>query len=665
MTEVGYAAILIALVIAAYVTVASLLSAQGRTAPLWLSARNGVFAVLGLTTVASAALVYSFFARDFSLSYVAAYSSRDLSPIYTFAAWWAGLDGSLLFWAWLLSLFTAIVVLQNRRRHQELMPYVTACMMALLAFFLGVMVFVANPFEKLPSIPADGRGLNPLLENPGMLFHPPSLYLGYVGFTVPFAFAMAALASGRLSDQWIRSTRRWTLLAWLFLSLGNIFGMQWAYVELGWGGFWGWDPVENASFMPWLTGTAYLHSVMIQQKRGMLKVWNFVLIIATFALSLFGTMLTRSGILSSVHSFSESAVGPLFIGLMAVVLALSVQLLWQRLPKLRGEHELDSLVSREASFLLNNLLLVGIAFAVFWGTIFPLISEAVRGVKIVVGPPFFNQVTLPIFFALIVLMGVCPLIGWRKASLENLARNFIYPLALSLLMAVTLYVLGMRPLYVVVALWALGFVIATLVLEFYRGVRARHRGHGDNYMVALPRLVWDNKPRYGGYIVHIGILLLALSIVVGEAYKATAEATLAPGETMSIKQYELTFLGLSERPTPSKDIFSARLAVANGGSSLGEVVPEKYFPRNHPNPVTEVAIRSTIREDLYVILTGWTEDGKASFKVLVNPLMMWMWIGGGVAVAGTAIAFWPDPRERRRALAVASRPLRRREAEGA
>jgi len=652
VTDIGYAAVLVALVIAAYAAVTSLLSAQGRTPELWLSARNGVLATLGLTSLASAALVYAFFTRDFSVRYVAEYSSSDLPLLYTFSAWWAGMDGSMLLWAWLLSLFAAIVVLQNRRQNLELMPYVTAIMMALLAFFLGVLAFATNPFEKLPTPLPEGRGLNPLLENPGMFFHPPTLYLGYVGFTVPFAFAMAALASGRLSDQWIRSTRRWTLFSWLFLSLGNLFGMQWAYVELGWGGYWGWDPVENAALMPWLTGTAYLHSVMIQQKRGMLKGWNFALIIITFALCLFGTMLTRSGILSSVHSFSESAVGPLFIGLIAVVLILSLQLLWQRLPQLRGEHELDSLVSREASFLLNNLLLVGAAFAVFWGTLFPLISEALRGVKVVVGPPFFNQVTAPIFLAMIVLMGVCPLIGWRKASLENLARNFLYPLLASLMAAALLYFLGIRPIFAVGAFWALCFVGATILLEFYRGVRARRRGHGDNYLIALPRLIWANKPRYGGYIVHIGILLLALGIAGSQAYSKSVEATLAPGQSMTIEEYKLTFLGLSQRSTPSKEIVSARLAVTNGGKPQGEVVTEKYFPRNHPNPVTEVAIRSTLLEDLYVILTDWAEDGSASFKVLINPLVMWIWIGGGVAVAGTVIALWPDARERRRALAA-------------
>ncbi|MBI4319621.1 MAG: heme lyase CcmF/NrfE family subunit [Chloroflexi bacterium] len=422
VTDVGYGAMVIGLVIAAYTAVAATSGAMKGYPELLRSARNGVLVTFGLTSLASAALVYAFLARDFGVQYVAQYSSRDLEPVFTFAAWWAGQAGSLLLWAWMLAMFATIIVVQNKEQNRRLLPYATSIMMAILAFFLLVMIFAANPFERSPVTPADGQGLNPLLENFGMFFHPTTLYIGYVGFTVPFAFAMAALITKRLDDQWIRSTRRWTLFAWFFLGLGNLFGAQWAYVELGWGGYWGWDPVESASFMPWLTGTAYLHSVMIQQRRGMLKVWNMLLIIITFTLSIFGTLLTRSGILSSVHTFSQSAVGPMFMALIGVLLVFSLGLLLDRLALLKSENEIDSFMSREASFLLNNLLLVGAAFAVFWGTVFPLISEAVRGVKITVGPPFYNQVSAPIFLGMVILMGVCPLIGWRKASTENLQK---------------------------------------------------------------------------------------------------------------------------------------------------------------------------------------------------------------------------------------------------
>ncbi|MDP2949886.1 MAG: heme lyase CcmF/NrfE family subunit, partial [Chloroflexota bacterium] len=549
-------------------------------------------------------------------------------------------------------------VIQGRKRNRELTPYVIAVMMGILAYFLAITGFASNPFERLPVSPVEGMGLNPLLRNPGMLFHPPTLYLGYVGFTVPFAFAMAALITGRLGDEWIRSSRRWALFAWFFLGMGNLLGAQWAYEVLGWGGYWGWDPVENASFMPWLVGTAYLHSVMIQQRRGMLKVWNIALIIVTFALCVFGTLVVRGGILSSVHAFAVGSVGPLLLVLLALVLGGSLWLLWMRLPALRSEHELDSMVSREASFLLNNLLLVGAAFAIFWGTVFPLISEAVRGVKITVGPPFFNQVSGPIFLAVLVLMGICPLIGWRKASPENLARNFLYPLLVAVATGVVLYVLGLREPYAAVAFATLAFVGASLLLEFYRGVRARHRGRGENYVLALPRLIWANKPRYGGYVVHVGVILIALGIVGSQMFSTNVEATLAPGESLQIRDYSLTFQGLSEQNQGQEQEVSALLQVSRDGDPAGSVAPSKSFEQNREESVTHAAIRSTPQEDLYVILGGWTEDGKATFKVLVHPLVMWLWIGGAVLLVGTAIAFWPDVREERRVPVVERVPAR-------
>jgi len=648
IADLGYAAIITAFAVAVYAAVAAFVGAKARINELWLSARNAVFVTFGLTSLASAALVYSFFARDFSIRYVAEHSSSDLSLTYTFAGWWAGQAGSLLFWAWVLSLLAVIVVLQGQKRDREQMPYVAAVMMGILGYFLGVIVFAANPLEKLPLALSEGYGLNPLLRTSDMISHPTTLLLGYVIFTVPFAFAMAALISGRLDDWWIRSTRRWTLVAWLFLSLGNLFGMLWAYRVLGWGGYWSWDPVENAAFMPWLTGTAFLHSVMIQQRRGMLKVWNMALIVITFSLCLFGTMVTRSGILSSVHSFATGAVGPLLLVLLAVVLMGSLWLLWTRLPSLRSEHQLDSMVSREASFLANNLLLVGAAFAVFWGTIFPLVSEAVRGVKVAVGPPFYQQVAGPIFLALIVLIGVCSLIGWRKASTENLLRNFLLPSILAVVVAAVLYLLGLRPVLAVLAFAALAFVAATILLEFYRGVRARHR-HGDSYLVALPRLVWRHRPRYGGYIIHLGVILLAAGIIGSQMFSTNAEATLAPGESMQVRGYTLTFNGLETTSSSDSAKVTGTLAVSRGGEHIGTIESSKRLEGRAQEPVTDVGIRSTPREDLYVILAGLTDDlSEATFKVFVNPLIMWIWVGGGVLVAGTLIAFWPDAREESR-----------------
>jgi len=591
--------------------------------------------------------VNAFITRDFSVQYVAQYSDRDMDIFFTFAAWWAGQAGSILLWAWILSIFAAFLVLQNKAQHRELLPHAIGVMMAILAFFLGVMIFAANPFERLPFAPADGQGLNPMLQNMGMFFHPTTLYLGYVGFTVPFAFAIAALITGRLGDEWIRSTRRWTLFAWFFLGMGNLFGAQWAYVELGWGGYWGWDPVESASLMPWLVGTAYLHSVMIQQRRGMLKVWNMVLIILTFLLSIFGTLLTRSGILSSVHTFSQSAVGPLFIALIGLLIVFSFGLLFDRLPKLRSDNELDSLVSREASFLVNNLLLVGIAFAVFWGTVFPLISEAVRGVKITVGPPFFSTVTGPILLAMVVVMGICPLIGWRKATLDNLLWNFLYPMVGALVLVPILFAIGVRAPYALAAFAASGFVLGSLLLEFVRGVRARHRSSGQGYVKALFSLIWGNKPRYGGYVIHLGVILIAVGVAASQFYTTSVEETLRAGESLNIRQYTLTFKGMEQFNTRTRRVTAASLDVFENGKKIDTLTSTKMFYKQEENPTTEVAIRTTLLEDLYIIFASWEGD-MASFKVLVNPMIVWIWIGGVVMLMGTVVAYWPDAREKHR-----------------
>ncbi|HEU4759706.1 MAG TPA: cytochrome c biogenesis protein CcsA, partial [Dehalococcoidia bacterium] len=461
------------------IALAALLGAGLRRNDLQQSARNAVYAVFLLLTVASGLLLYQFLTRDFGNAYVASYSSRDLGFWYTVSAFWAGQAGSLLFWAWLLAGFGTIVV-WRQAGYRELMPYVIAAVMGVSVFFTLLLAVVSSPFARLAFAPPDGQGLNPLLQNPGMFGHPPTQYLGYVGFTIPFAFAIAAMATKRLDDEWIRATRRWTLAAWFFLTLGILFGMQWAYVELGWGGYWAWDPVENASLLPWLTATAFLHSVMIQEKRDMLKVWNLVLIVLTFALSIFGSFLTRSGVLSSVHSFALSAMGPLFFAFIALILIVSFTLLALRLPWLKSAGDLDSLVSRESSFLFNNLILVGAAFSVFLGTIFPMISEAVRGVKISVGAPFFNQVNVPIGLALLLVMGLCPLLAWRKASLSNLSRNFLFPGGLGLLAAVMLFAAGLRQPIALVAFALSVFVTATILLDFHRGAMVR-RGHGEPY----------------------------------------------------------------------------------------------------------------------------------------------------------------------------------------
>lgn len=646
MADIGYIALLLALVASIYSAIAFIYGVGGRHRGLSDSARNSLLAVCGLVSISVAALIYALVTHDFQIEYVASYTSRDLSLTYLLSALWAGNDGSLLFWAWLLSLCAVVVVLQKRDIGKELVPYASSIIMVTQAFFLILLLLVSNPFYKLPFVPAEGMGLNPLLENPGMFFHPPTLLVGYVGFTIPFAFAMAALLTRRLSDEWIIAIRRWTLMSWLFLGVGNLIGAWWAYVELGWGGYWAWDPVENASFMPWLVATAFLHSIMMQRRRRMLKVWNMVLIILTFSLTIFGTFLTRSGVLSSVHTFAESPLlGYSFLAFIGVTLFGSLGLLYYRSGELKGEAEMESLVSRESTFLLNNLLIVGAAFAIFLGTVFPLISEAIRGVKISVGPPFYNQVNGPIFLAIILLTGICALIGWRRASIKNLVRNFLWPLVVALMLGIALFFLGIREWYALVAFFVCGFVLSTIVYEWFRGTRARHRMRAENYLKAFLGLIGSNRPRYGGYIVHIAIILIAIGVVGSSFYSVEKEATIMPGESMTIKDYTLTYDNLDRYETESKTVVMATLSVYNQGKLIGKLIPEKYFHRTYEQPVTEVAIRSTLVEDLYVILIGWDEDGTTAFKVLVNPLVSWIWIGGVVFVIGGLIAFWPERRK--------------------
>ncbi len=644
MADIGYIALLLALIASVYAAIAFILGARGRHPALAASAKNSLLAVCGLVSISVGVLLYALVTHDFQIQYVANYTSSDLSLAYLISALWAGNDGSLLFWAWLLSIFATVVVLQKRDIGKELVPYAASIIMVTQAFFLLLLLWVSNPFQKLAFVPADGRGLNPLLENAGMMIHPPTLLIGYVGLTIPFAFAIAALLTGRLGDEWLITIRRWTIIAWLFLGVGNILGAWWAYVELGWGGYWAWDPVESASFMPWLVATAFLHSSMMQRRRGMLKVWNMVLIILTFTLTIFGTFLVRSGVLSSVHTFSESALGPFFLAFLGVTLFGSFSLLYYRSDELKGEAEMESLVSRESTFLLNNLLLVGAAFAILLGTVFPLITEWVRGVKITVGPPFFNQVTGPIFLAIILLTGICALIGWRRASTKNLVRNFLSPLVVALILGIALFILGVRQWYALVAFSICSFVLYTIFYEWFRGTRARHRMKSENYLKAFWGLIWANRPRYGGHIVHIAIILIAIGVVGSSFYDTEKEATLMPGESMTINNYTLTYEGMDYYETEDKEVVSATLSVYNNGKLIGKLIPEKYFHRTYEQAVTEVATRSTLAEDLYVILVGWDEDGTTAFKVLVNPLISWIWIGGWVLLLGGLIAFWPERR---------------------
>ena len=644
MIEVGPLAINLAFVLSAYAIVMSLLGAWRGRRDFVASAEHAVLAVWGTVLIAVAALLHALVIHDFRLEYVAAYSSSTLPLYYTVAALWGGQKGSLLWWLMILTSISAVVVLQNRHKNRDLMPYVMATLMTVALFFSALLVFITPPFELLAVPAKEGRDLNPLLQNYWMTIHPPSLYMGFVGMSVPFAFAIAALASGKLGDVWIRTTRRWTLYAWFFLSLGNLFGALWAYEVLGWGGYWAWDPVENAAFMPWLTGTAFLHSVMIQEKKNMLKVWNMVLIILTFSLTIFGTFLTRSGVISSVHSFTQSGLGPFFLAFLGVILTVSLALLIWRLPLLRSENELDSLLSRESAFLFNNLILVGIAFAVFWGTVFPVISEWVRGVKITVGPPFFNKVNAPLGLVLLFLMGVGPVIAWRRATWSNLKKSFFWPALIGLAGGALCVALGARSPWALVAFSLIFFVLATIVAEFARGVRARQAMVGESAPLALARLIAKNRRRYGGYIIHLGVVMIFVAITGTSLFRQERQVTLNPGESFEIGGYSLRYNGLEQRDTPHVAYLMANVGVFSNGKQIDTLKPEKRFYKKPEQPTTEVAIRSTLGSDLYLVLGSYDEDTKmATILAYLNPLIGFLYWGGTVLALGTLVVIWPAP----------------------
>jgi cytochrome c-type biogenesis protein CcmF len=651
MVETGIISVFLALIISVYTMIASIVGAKTRRPELIKSGENGALAVCFFLTIASASLIHALLSRDFSLKYVASNTSRDLSTIYTITAFWAGQAGSLLLWSWILSIYMSLVVVQNRGKSRNLMPYVIATLAAISSFFIYIVAFVESPFERLSTVLQDGKGLNPLLQNPYMAIHPLCLYLGYVGVSVPFAFGMGALLSGRLGDEWIRNSRKWTILAWTFLGTGLLLGARWAYLELGWGGYWAWDPVENAALMPWLTGTAFLHSVMIQEKKGMLKKWNMSLIIITFFLAILGTFITRSGIISSVHSFAQSNIGSYFLSFISFILIFSFGMFILRLEGLKSENRYDSILSRESAFLFNNLAFLGAAFSVFLGTIFPIVSEAVRGEKILVGPPYFNRVNVPMGLVLILLMGIGPLISWRRASKENLMKNFLYPTILGVLTGVVLFFLGIREIVALISFGLCAFVGATIFTEFYRGTSVRAK-RGEYYMLAFLRLISRNRRRYGGYIVHIGVILIVIGITASSAFVLQKEATLKRGEFMRVGGYSLKFDGIKQYTDNVKDITAATLSLYNSGNKQLDVLTSKkilyrYEGNREIDNQTEVALRSTAKDDLYIIFTNFDGKGTASFRVLINPMVSWIWAGGLVLVLGAFVIMWPSARERR------------------
>jgi cytochrome c-type biogenesis protein CcmF len=658
MNQVGSLGLIAALAFALYGVIAGAVGGKLRSLRIVRSAERATLAFVAMITLAVIALEVLILTDDFHNAYVAAHSNRDLQTFYKVAVLWGGQEGSLLFWTWLLSLYGAAAVLLNRKKNRQLMPYVVAILMATGAFFAAVTFFAANPFGELavasasglrPFAPADGNGLNPLLQYHPMIIHPPMLYLGYVGFVVPFAFAMAALLTRQLGDNWIRTTRRWTMVPWMFLGVGILLGGNWAYAVLGWGGYWGWDPVENASLLPWLSGTAFLHSVMIQEKRGMLKVWNMVLVILTFFLCIFGTFLTRSGIVSSVHAFAQSNIGPFFAVFLGIILFFSVSLLFLRLEYLKSENKLDSVVSRESGFLFNNWILLAAVFAILWGTIFPILSKAVQGVTVTVGAPYFNKVAIPIGLLLLFLTGAGPLLAWRKTSFQSLKKNFTVPLAAAVITGAILLITGVRHLYAWMT-WVLSaFVLVCILAEFYKGARTRTKTAGEHFLQAIYNLTMRNTRRYGGYVIHLGIVLLFVGFA-GQAFQVETKGLMAEGDELRVGDYVLRAQKIVTGDNPNYLYQRILLAVTKDGRSFTSMHPERRFYKASQQPTSYVSIRTTLREDLYAVLAGQDpESGKAIVEVFVNPLVAWVWIGGFVTLLGTLLALVPSRVERQMA----------------
>jgi len=645
---VGYVSIFLALLCALWGIIAPILAQRTRNERFFAGARAAILGQFVFVTLGASALIYGLVMTDFSIKYVAMNTTRATPVYYRVTGLWGALEGSLLLWEWILIIFSALVAWIYKDRHRELMPWVLMIFSVVSTFFLAVVAFASNPFETVFPVPLDGRGLNPLLEDANMMTHPPLLYTGFVGLTVPYAFAMAALIVGRLDESWIVTTRRWTITAWFFLTMGNLVGAWWSYHVLGWGGYWAWDPVENAAFMPWLPATAFLHSVQVQERRRMLKVWNLSLIIIAFSLTIFGTFLTRSGVLSSIHAFSNGPVGGVFLAFLALILLVSFGLLVYRADHFKEQQQLDSMVSRESAFLLNNVVLVSALFTIFLGTIFPLISEAVAGVPVSVGAPYFNWVTVPLFLLLVFLMAVGPMIAWRRASWDNLRRNFLWPAAASLMIGLVLSGVWIREFLSLLGFTLCTFVVATILFDTALAVLARRRVAGEGIFTALATLARRNQRRYGGLVVHLGIVLITLGIAGSMSYSVERQATLGQGETLAIGAYRIRFEGLRGSEQPTHYRVEGAFQVFNNGHALGLFSPAlKFFP-NQQSPVGRAVHRSSFSEDLYLILSGFSEieNNRATLKVLVRPLVVWIWLGGVVIALGTLVAIWPFRKDR-------------------
>jgi cytochrome c-type biogenesis protein CcmF len=645
-SDLGMISLILALGFAVYTVIAAVLGAARQHPRLVSSAKRSTLVVTFFLLLASAALIISFLIHDFGVVYVADQSSRTMPWYFVAAAFYSGQEGSLLYWALMLSVFSAIFVFTARRAPIALVPYVLATLMSIEIFFTLMLATISSPFVRAPNPPTDGVGLNPLLRDPGMLIHPPTLLMGFMSFSIPFAFAVAAMLTGRLDSEWLRSIRRWTLAAWTIQTAGLILGMWWSYHELGWGGYWEWDPVENAALLPWLAATAFLHSTMVQERRGMLKVWNLGLVIAAFALSIFGTFEVRSGLISSVHSFVYSPVGIYFLVFLCIVVLFSLGLFIFRLPKLRPEQEFDSVISREGSFLLNNFLLLGITFATLWGTLFPLISQAFGHQSQTVGATFYDRVNGPIFAVLILAMGIGPLLAWRRTTSHTLWRNLLTPAIAAAACALILPLAGVRSIPANIGFTVCTFTGAAILYELWRGMHVRHK-HGEPYPVALVLLIQRYRRRYGGYIVHLGLICLALGVIGSHIFQQERDANLKPGQSVTIGDYKLVYFGNIDTKYPDVEIIASQLQVWHNGQWEEDIYPSREFYPNFQNePATQISITTEGLSDLYVFLADWNGAGQAAIRVFLTPLVPLIWSGGVLMLFGGIICWWPEKRRR-------------------
>jgi cytochrome c-type biogenesis protein CcmF len=672
----GFGVLIVTFLVTLYSVFTAIYGERTKNPAMVESARRAMLLTWPLLTLTAGILIYLLISNHYEVQFVYQVTSRSMPTYLKITAWWGGQSGSLLFWSWLMSAFASLVTLRKWDRDREFLPWVIVVASVTMAFFIGMNVFFENPFAQLYQTfdgisahtfqpansilytPDDGQGLNPLLRHPGMVIHPPMLYLGFVSFVIPYAFAIAALITGRTDDRWIRLTRRWALWAWLFLSCGLVLGSRWAYDVLGWGGFWGWDPVEIAAFMPWLTGTAFLHSVMIQEKRGMLKHWNMLLIILTYDLVIFGTFLTRSGVLSSVHAFAQSAIGPFFFGFIGLTLVTSVALIIYRWADLKSETQMTSMLSREALFLLNNLLFMSILVVCFWGVIYPLVSELFTGGKVTVGPPFYERATAPLFASLMLLMGIAPLSAWGHSTVQTLSRAIWKPAVAAVAITVLLFFTYTKNIVALIGFFLIALVILVTLYEYWRGGYARQRSQGENIFTAIWNLTSRNRRRYGGYIIHISMMLMAIGILGIESFQVSTQGTIGVGQSLNLSNYTITYKQLASWDDQPKGVNYTRAVVDiyRNGIYLGQLHPRKDYYYDSQQTMTIPGERATLRDDLYVLLIDWEPASTtgATFKIFVNPLVNWLWLGSLVFLVGVIIAAWPEKEMERVSIKVKS-----------